>query len=259
MRPVLFEVFGWPIHSYGLMLAIAFLIGVYGVGRSSQKYGISFDIIVDLGVWALIGAIVGSRLAYVITEYQYYLNYPWEIILINSGGLAFHGGLLGGFGAGFWYLKRKGVYPWKLADLVAPFIALGYAVVRIGCLLKGCCYGKETSVFWALPCSGNDHLLRHPTQIYSMVGSVLLFVVLWKLRNHKRFPGFLFVLYIGLYSIMRFVVEFFRVAPMVFPWLSLAQLVCIILAVIAFGLIFWIDWRFNQGRRNPDATAEFNR
>lgn len=259
MRPVLFEVFGWPIYSYGLMLAIAFLIGIFGAGRSAKKIGVSFDNVVDLGVWILIGAIVGARLAYVITEYQYFLKYPWEIILINSGGLAFHGGLLGGFAAGFWYLKRKKIYPWKLADIIAPFIALGYAVVRIGCFLKGCCYGKQATVFWALPCSGNDHLLRHPTQIYSMIGSLLLFLILWKLRNHKRFPGFLFVLYIGLYSIMRFVVEFFRVAPMVFPWLSLAQLVCIILAVTAFGLIFWIDRRFNQGRRNPDATADLNR
>lgn len=259
MRPVLFEVFGWPIYSYGFMLAIAFLIGIFGAGRFAKKIGVSFDNVVDLGVWILIGAIVGARLAYVITEYQYFLKYPWEIILINSGGLAFHGGLLGGFAAGFWYLKRKKIYPWKLADIIAPFIALGYAVVRIGCFLKGCCYGKQTSLFWALPCSGNDHLLRHPTQLYSMIGSLLLFLVLWKLRNHKRFPGFLFILYIGLYSIMRFLVEFFRVAPMVFPWLSLAQLVCIILAVIAFSLIFWIDRRFNQGRSNPDATADLNR
>lgn len=258
MRPILFEVFGWPIYSYGLMLAIAFLIGIYGVGQSSKKYGINMDTIIDLGVWVLIGAIAGSRLAYVITEYQYFIKNPWEIILINSGGLAFHGGLLGGFAAGFWYLKFKGIYPWKLADLVAPFIALGYGIVRIGCFLKGCCYGKETNVFWALPCSGNDHFLRHPTQLYSMAGSLLLFVVLWKFRDHKRFSGFLFLLYIGLYSIVRFGVEFFRVAPMVLPWLSLAQLVCILLAVVAFGLIIWID-RIYQGRRNPDAAADLNR
>lgn len=259
MRPVLFEVWGWPIHAYGLMLAIAFLVGIFGVRRPAQKIGVSFDNIIDLGVWILVGAIVGARLAYVITEYQYFLNNPWEIILVNSGGLAFHGGLLGGFGAGFCYVKRKGIYPWKLADIVAPFIALGYAVVRIGCLLKGCCYGKQSDAFWALPCSGNDHLLRHPTQIYSMVGSLLLFWILLKFRNHKRFPGFLFLLYIGLYSMMRFVVEFFRVAPMVFPWLSLAQLVCLILGIMAFTLIIWIDRRFNQGRSNPDAAADFNR
>jgi phosphatidylglycerol:prolipoprotein diacylglycerol transferase len=259
MRPVLFEVFGWPVHSYGFMLAIAFLIGIYGVGRSSKKIGVSFDTVIDLGIWVLVGAIVGSRLAYVITEYQYFLKNPGDVFLINSGGLAFHGGLLGGFAAGFWYLRRKQIYPWKLADLVVPFVALGYGVVRIGCLLKGCCYGIETSVFWALCCSGNDNLLRHPTQIYSMIGSLLLFLILWKLRNHKRFPGFLFLLYIGLYSMVRFIVEYFRVAPMVFSWLSLAQLVCIILAILAFGLIIWIDRRFNQERRNPDASADLNR
>lgn len=259
MRPVLFEVLGWPIHSYGLMLAVAFLIGIFGAKRSVEKIGVSFDNLIDLGVWILVGAIVGARLAYVITEYQYFLKYPWEIILINSGGLAFHGGLLGGFAAGFWYLKRKGIYPWKLADIITPFIALGYAVVRIGCLLKGCCYGKEATVFWALPCSGMDDFLRHPTQIYSMLGSLLLFWILWKLRNHKQFPGFIFVLYIGLYSVMRFIVEIFRVAPMVFPWLSLAQLVCVILAVTAFSIILFINQRFKEKRGTPDATTDLNR
>lgn len=259
MRPVLFEVLGWPIHSYGFMLAIAFLIGIFGVGRSAAKIGISFDNIIDLGVWVLMGAIVGSRLAYVLTEYQYFLKYPREIISINSGGLAFHGGLLGGFLAGYWYVKRHKIYPWKLADLVAPYIALGYAVVRIGCFLKGCCYGKATTVAWALRCAAHDDLLRHPTQIYSLLGSLLLFVILWRLRNHQRFPGFLFLLYFGLYSIMRFVVEFFRVGPLVFPWLTLAQLVCIIIALIAFALIFLIERRFSQGRSNPDASADLNR
>ena len=256
MKPVLFQIFSWPIHSYGLLLAIAFLIGIIGLGRAAKRYEINFDYIIDLGTWILIGAIVGARLAYVITEYRYYLVAPWDILKVNSGGLAFHGGLLGGFGAGYWYTKMKQINTWKLADLIAPFLALGYAIVRIGCLLNGCCYGKITNLPWALHCAAGDLALRHPTQLYSMIGSLILFFILWKLEDHKQFPGFLFLLYVGLYSIMRFIGEIFRESPMVFPWLSLAQLVCIILAVFSFSLIWWLNRCYHKGRIGADAISE---
>ena len=215
MRPVLFEIWGWPIHSYGLMLAIAFLIGISAVGKAAKRFEIKFDTIIDMGVWILVGAVVGARLAYVITEYHYYLAAPWEILKLNSGGLAFHGGLIGGFGAGYWFLKRQQIFPWSLADLATPYIALGYAIVRIGCLLNGCCYGKPSSLPWAFACAANDPTPRHPTQLYAMIGSLILFVILWSLRNHRKFAGFLFLLYVGLYSVFRFSIEFFREGPMV--------------------------------------------
>jgi phosphatidylglycerol---prolipoprotein diacylglyceryl transferase len=247
MRPVLFYIFGWPIHSYGFMLAIAFLVAIIGVGKAAKKQEISFETIVDLATWVLIGAVIGARIAYVITEYHYFIHAPWwEVFKVNSGGLAFHGGLIGGFLAGFWFVKRKRIFPWKLADIVTPYIALGYSIVRIGCFLNGCCYGKVTTVPWALRCAANDLSLRHPTQLYSMFGSLLLFVILWRIHNHKQFAGFLFLLYIGLYSIMRFIVEIYRESPMVFPWLSLAQLVCIILGPMAFGLIGILEWRYHN-------------
>ncbi len=259
MRPVLFELFGWPVHSYGLLLAVAFIVGITGVGRAARRLNIRFDTIVDLGIWVLIGAVAGSRLAYVITEYHYYLRAPLEIFRIDSGGLAFHGGLIGGFLAGFWFVKRQKIFPWTLADLVAPFIALGYAIVRIGCLLNGCCYGKISALPWAIQCAAGDAALRHPTQLYSMAGSLLLFAILWANRNHRQFPGFLFLLYVGLYSILRFVVEFFRVGPMVGPWLSLAQVVCITLAGLAFGTIYYLQRRFRRKGLGADAITDLNR
>lgn len=254
MKPVLFNLFGLEIHSYGMMLAIAYLIGIFGLGKTVKRNGIVFDTIIDLGIWALIGAVSGARIAYIITEYHYFLDYPLEIFKINSGGLAFHGGLIGGFLAGYWFTKIKKLPTWKMADLVAPYIALGYGLVRIGCLLNGCCYGKFSSLPWALRCAAHDSILRHPTQIYSMIGSFILFFVLWKLRNHHRFSGFLFLLYIGLYSIMRFIVEIFRESPMVYPWLSLAQLVCLVLGGTAFGLIWFLEYRYQKRGIKSDAA-----
>lgn len=259
MRPVLFYIFQWPIHSYGFMLAIAFLVAIIGVGKAAKKLEIRFDTIIDLATWVLIGAIVGARLAYVITEYHYFITAPWYAVFkVNSGGLAFHGGLIGGFLMGYGFVKKQKIYPWKLADLVAPYIALGYSMVRIGCFLNGCCYGKISSLPWSLHCASNDLALRHPTQLYSMIGSFILFIILLLFRNHRQFSGFLFLLYVGLYSMMRFVVEIFRESPMVFPWLSLAQLVCVILAALAFGLIAVFKWRYLKKGTDRDAASEIH-
>lgn len=254
---ILFKILGFSVHGYGLMLAIAFLVAIFGLSKLAKPYGISSDTIIDLTIWIIIGAVIGSRIAYVLTEYRYFLSVPWwHVFSISSGGLAFHGGLIGGFLAGLIFVKTKKIYPWKLADLAAPFIALGYSIVRIGCFMNGCCYGKITNTPWALHCAANDLALRHPTQLYSLIGSLILFFILFRLHNHRHFSGYLFLLYIGLYSIMRFIVEIFRESPMVFPWLSLAQLVCVILGVTAFGLIWFFEKRDRKGRTNIDAASE---
>jgi phosphatidylglycerol:prolipoprotein diacylglycerol transferase len=253
----LFKIFGFSVHGYGLMLAIAFLVGIIGVGKLAKKLGISFDTVVDLAIWIIVGAVLGARAAYVITEYHYFLTVPWwQIFWVGSGGLAFHGGLIGGFIAGLLFIRSKKIYPWKLADIVAPFIALGYSIVRIGCFMNGCCYGKVSNLPWALRCAAGDSLLRHPTQFYSMIGSFILFLILFRQRNHRHFSGYLFLLYIGLYSILRFVVEIFRESPVFLPWLSLAQLVCIILASLAFGLIWFFGHRERRRSANTDAAPE---
>jgi phosphatidylglycerol:prolipoprotein diacylglycerol transferase len=259
MRPVLFEVYGWEIHSYGLMLAVAFIIGIMGARKALRDEGGDPDSIVDLGIWILVGAIIGARLAYVVTEYRYFFTNPWDIWRINSGGLAFHGGLIGGFLAGIWYTRRRRLETWKIADIVAPFIALGYAIVRMGCLLNGCCYGKPSSVPWALPCAAHDATLRHPTQIYSLLGSLVLFVILYSLRRHRQFSGFLFFLYIALYSVLRFGVEYFREGGKLYPWLSLAQVVCVFLALTALLIIVWRSRCYRLRRVEADAAAEINR
>jgi phosphatidylglycerol:prolipoprotein diacylglycerol transferase len=259
MKPILLQINGFAIHSYGLMLAVAFIVGIIGARKTLRDQGGNPDSIVDLGIWILIGAIIGARLAYVVTEYRYFLMNPLEIIKINSGGLAFHGGLIGGFLAGIWYTGSHQLETWKIADIVTPYVALGYAIVRVGCLLNGCCYGLPTSVPWALRCAANDATLRHPTQIYSMLGSLTLFFILRALRQHRQFPGFLFFLYIVLYSVLRFGVEYFREGAKIYSWLSLAQVVCVIMALVGLLVIGWQRRRYRLRRVEADAAAEINR
>lgn len=261
MKPVLLEIGVFQLHAYGTMLAIAFLVGIFALKLAIKKKpleNVSFDTIIDFAVWILVAAIVGARLAYVITEYKNFHSF-WEIFSLG-GGLAFHGGLIGGFLAGYIFTRRRKIAPWPLSDMVAPYLALGYSIVRIGCFLNGCCYGRTAPPNLGMVCSA-DCLLRYPTQLYSMAGSFLIFLVLLALRNHRQFPGFLFALYVGLYSILRFVVEYFRFHPdggsMILPWLSTAQLICLLLGAFSLTIIL-VCRRFYIKKTGEKADAGTN-
>ncbi|HHZ19135.1 MAG TPA: prolipoprotein diacylglyceryl transferase [Firmicutes bacterium] len=240
MRPILFHLGTIPIYSYGFTLAVAFIIGVWAVGRRAQKRSITvFDRVVDLALWVLVGALVGSRILFVLLELPTYLKNPVSILFFNQGGLSFYGGVLGGFACGLIYAKRKALPVWPLADLAAPWIALGYSIVRIGCFLNGCCYGVPANVPWALSCAAGDSLLRHPTQLYALGASLAIFLVLLWLERCKPFDSLVFWSYIGLYSIARFVIEIFRESQILaFGWLRTTQVGCLVLLLLAGWMIY---------------------
>ena len=240
MRPVLFHLGPIPIYSYGTMVALAFLVSLWAVGRRAQKAGLAtFDQIIDLSLWVLIGGVVGARLLFVLLELPTYLKNPVSIVLINQGGLSFYGAVLAAFICGAVYVRRKKLPLWPLADVVAPWVALGYSIARVGCLLNGCCYGVPTNVPWALRCAAGDNLLRHPTQIYSMIASLGLFVLLLSVEKKKPFDGFVFWLYIGLYAITRFIIEIFRDSQILaFGWLRTTQAACFLIVLLAAWMIY---------------------
>lgn len=225
MHPILFEIprieFGnWvlgpiPIRMYGLMIGIGFLFAIYLASRRAKKEGIDPDRILDMGVYLLLAAIVGSRLLYVLTNLPEFSARPLDAFAIWKGGLVFYGGLLAAVPVGIWYVRKHGLPVWKVADIMAPYTALGHAFGRLGCFFAGCCYGA--------PCSGpvcitfNDpHALAplgvplFPTQLMESGGEFLIFGVLILLRRYKRYDGWLFWLYPLLYAVLRFVNEFFR-------------------------------------------------
>ena len=238
MRSVLFTVLGLPIYAYGTALALAFLVAIVLASRDAAKKGFRPETIIDIALALCIGGIIGARLLYVLLELGYYRHHPLEILMIRSGGLSFYGGAVAGFGLAWWYGRLKKLDAWMLADICVPYAALGYAIVRIGCFLNGCCYGVPTGVSWALACKAGDPLtLRHPTQLYASAGSFIIFLILFSLRNHRRFKGFLFFLYIGLYAIMRGIVEAFRDDQILFASIRTTQVICIISVVFAFYMI----------------------
>jgi phosphatidylglycerol:prolipoprotein diacylglycerol transferase len=249
MYPVLFKIGPFPIHAYGFMVAIAFLVGILISLYYAKREGIKSEIILDLAVYVVIAAIVGSRLFYVIGQWDQYKNNILEIFMVQKGGLVFLGGFLLAMLVMVWYAKRRAVPLLKLFDVVAPGTALGYAIARIGCFLNGCCFGLPTDVPWGIVCSPDSlahsyfpeaHL--HPTQLYSAASMILVFIIVVLLFPRKKFDGYIFFWWIILYSIYRFLVEFLRYSPIHWLGLTPSQWMVLPAAVLAVYALIYKKW-----------------
>jgi phosphatidylglycerol:prolipoprotein diacylglycerol transferase len=169
----------------------------------------------DAGVWLILGTIMGARTLYVISYWdEEFAGKPWtEIFMVQHGGLVFYGGLVGATAACLIYIWKNRLPLWKFADTLAPSIALGYVPGRLGCLMNGCCYGRETTLPWAIHFPP-DHVTHgigvHPTQIYDMLLSALLYAGLAWLYRRKKFDGQVFAAYLISYAVLRSIVEHFR-------------------------------------------------
>jgi phosphatidylglycerol:prolipoprotein diacylglycerol transferase len=209
MYPILFEFGNFRIYSYGAMVAFGFLTAIYFTSREARRTGIAHQKIFDIGLYAILSGIIGARFLHILLEFQHYVNRPFDAILINRGGLAFHGGLLTGILAAWFFIERNKMPLWKTADIFAPYIALGQAIGRIGCFLNGCCYGRPTNLAIGIHLPG--HMFRlHPVQLYSSIFLILVFVLLKKVYKNKRFDGAVFFSYLIMFSFGRFFVDFFR-------------------------------------------------
>ncbi|MCL6450582.1 MAG: prolipoprotein diacylglyceryl transferase [Acetobacteraceae bacterium] len=256
MRPVLFHVGPLAVHAWGLMFAVAFAAGtIWAYFRARRAGEPQAERIIDLAVWGVVGTLVGSRIGYVLLEPAYYLAHPLEAFRLDLGGLSFHGGLAGGLLVIFLFTRRVKLPGWKVLDWIAPPVALGYAVARIGCFLNGCCYGVPSKVPWAL---NFFDVPRHPTQLYSLLGALLvLFGLLWLERRIKPlpFPSFLWFMYMGMYSVTRFMVEFWREAVHIWGWLTVAQAFSLALALASF-LVVWVGVRRARARARAAGGLE---
>lgn len=233
MYPILCQWGPVTIYSYGVMLAIAVLVCSFLASREARTMGIRPEVIFDLVFWLVISGILGARLFYILLNYRFFLDHPWEMLMIQKGGLAWHGGLIAATWAGIWFVRRskKGLPLAATLDLVAPYVALGEAIGRVGCFLNGCCYGRE--VWWGIYFPVH-HARLHPTQLYSMAGLLVLFFILKRYRKVSTIPGDVFVFYLFGASLLRFVIEFFRADhDVLIGGLSIFQWVCLGLILVA--------------------------
>ena len=215
MHPIAFHLGPLTIHWYGVMIALAFLAGLWTATRRARRENISSERIADIVIWLMVGAILGARIVYVATYWKdEFAGQPLsEIFMIQHGGLVYYGGLIGATIAGFIYIRWKKLPLWKTADVLAPSIALGNVFGRIGCLLNGCCYGRACSLPWAIrfpPGHPTGGLPVHPTEIYDALLNLILYGFLAWLFRRKKFDGQVFSTYLLCYAVTRSIVEYFR-------------------------------------------------
>lgn len=247
MRPVLFYLFGLPVHAYGTALAISFLLGTIMASRDAERRGIGPDHVMNVAVLSAVSGVIGARILFVLLNLGYYLESPLETFNIAAGGLSLHGGFVLAVLVGIWYCRHYGVSPGVMADVTAPAAIFGIGLTRIGCFLNGCCFGTPVSAPWGIDCSYYHDTLRYPTQLYEAGLDFLLFAYLFARRRQGHFDGWLMFQLVGWYSIVRFVVEAFREVPRVLGPLSPAQLASIALGIAAFVISARLDYRRGNG------------
>ncbi|HEX7617631.1 MAG TPA: prolipoprotein diacylglyceryl transferase [Verrucomicrobiae bacterium] len=221
MHPIAFQLGPVTIHWYGVMIALAFLAGLWTATLRARRENISGEKIADVTLWLMVGAIVGARFVYVATYWrEQFANQPFrEVFMIQHGGLVFYGGFIGAAIAGFIYIRWKKMPLWKTVDVLAPSVALGSVFGRIGCLLNGCCYGHPTDLPWGLTFTNPQahefsgtplNIPLHPTEIYDALLNLVLYGFLAWLFRRKKFDGQIFATYLLCYAVTRSLVEYFR-------------------------------------------------
>ena len=249
MYPEIFHIGSFPINTYGVFLAIAFLCAILVTARLADRDGLPREKIYDLCLWMLLAGLVGSKILMLFTEPEY-RDHPLQLLsldFLRSGGV-FYGGLLGAVTAGYVLMKRYKLPWWKTADVCAPGIAIGNFFGRQGCFAAGCCWGKPTTLPWGVKFTQLGHEITgvptdtylHPTQLYESFAMLLVFFFLLWLHRRKRFSGQVVLAYALLYSVIRFAIEFVRDDPRgdvlgltTLTGLSTSQLISLIVGVSA--------------------------
>ena len=253
MYPILFEIGGFQVRSYGVIVVLSFLLALWMSTREAERKGVDPKLVQDFALYALLGGIVGARLYFVLfSAPRYFIEHPLEIFAVWSGGIGVIGSLMGGFIVAVWFCHKRNISLLRFGDTLVPGIALGQTFGQFACLLNGDSYGRTTDLPWAITYTDPRSMAPlnrplHPIELYEMAAYFLVFFLVSKMRKHYRVDGFTFFIYLAGYGTARFVVDFFRGDPAMFAWgIQAAQLfgVAMILASIIGFLLLKKDLRF---------------
>ena len=271
MYPEIIRIGSFPINTYGVFLAIAFLCAILITARLAERDGLPREKIWDLSLWMLLAALVGSKFLMLFTEPEYRAN-PWQLLsldFLRSGGV-FYGGLLGAVIAGYLLIRHYKLPWWKTADACAPGIAIGNFFGRQGCFAAGCCWGKPTTLPWGVKFSELGHEITgvpttaylHPTQLYESFAMLLVFVFLLWLHKRKKFSGQVILAYALLYSVIRFSIEFVRDDPRgdvfgltTLTGLSTSQMISLVVGIAALIVLIVRRRRAQQVEKTDGLVA----
>lgn len=249
MDPIAFSIAGFEIRWYGIFIALAMVIASTYVLKKGKGMGLSEDHLMDLILWVLPSAVIGARIYYVLFyDFSYYMSNPIEILNLRAGGLAIHGGVIGGFLAG-WIVTVKKQLPFvKLADVVAPVLILGQAIGRWGNFFNSEAHGGPTNLPWGIMVDG---VKVHPTFLYESIWNFLIFIILIRLLNKKHFDSQIIALYFILYSVGRFIIEGLRTDSLMIGPFRIAQVISIVLIGFGVGIYYWGKKRSEQYVNRP--------
>ncbi|HEV8317286.1 MAG TPA: prolipoprotein diacylglyceryl transferase [Vicinamibacterales bacterium] len=261
MYPELFNIGPITVYTYGVLLAASYLLGLRLAMSRAKARGLDASRVLDLGIYIIIAALVGAKLLLLVVDFDQFRRSPAELLTLARSGGVFYGGLILAVLVAFWYIYRHRLPFWTTCDVFAPGIALGHVTGRLGCLAAGCCYGKPTDVAWAItftnPLAASNvgtplGVPLHPTQIYEAGAELLILIFLLATeRKGRQFPGRTFWLYMFLYAVSRFVIEFYRGDPRgVVLGVSTSQFISIVLAPLSIIMLIWL------ARTRPETPAE---
>ena len=276
-----------PLHTYGLLVAAAFLVAMQLAGRAARRAGLDRERVMDLCFWILLAAMVGSRALFIVVNWQDYANDPGSIFAFWKGGLVFYGGFIGAVLISIWYMRRHRMSFFPYADAIIPSVSIGHAIGRLGCFAAGCCWGAacDPHLPWAarfppeslayqsqvathaIQLGAPSTLPIHPTQLYESLGELAIFVALTLWRPRKRFHGELLALYLVLYAPLRALIETLRgdeergrvfnfLGPLARgAWWNLSTSELISVGIFALGIGLYVALSRRAGGRTEPAAA----
>jgi len=259
IAPVAFSIGIFEVRWYGIMVVLAILAVIAISFLEARRVGLAEDHIYSMGLWAIIGGVLVSRLFHVIDKWEYYMANPVQII--GFEGLTVYGAVLGALLAVFIYCRVKKLSFWEVGDVVAPGAILGQAIGRIGCFINGCCYGLPTSLPWGVvytnPGSYGPAEAVQPTQLYHLIWNLIGFGILWSLRRRLKPQGSLFLLYLAIYAAGDLSIRFVRAGDPfrsgMFFNLQQAQLIGIVILLVTVPWLIIRMWRY---RANQPVSAD---
>jgi phosphatidylglycerol---prolipoprotein diacylglyceryl transferase len=246
LSPMLFHLGGLALGWYGLLIALGVAVGTVVAARQAHWRGLTPDHIYDMALWLIIAGIVGARLFHVLDYWDYYATNPGALLTFQQSGLAIYGAIVGGILAALLFAWRRGLSFWKLADVVVLGLPLGQAIGRIGCFINGCNYGYATELPWGVRWRAPGAMVPdantayQPAQLYEGIVAAGIFALLWPLRKRVQSDGILFLLYLILYALTRFAISFTRPDNLIWLGLRQAQIVSLLLLVVAVPLLLYL-------------------
>lgn len=251
--PTAFEIFGYPVRWYGIIIAFGILIGYIIAQKETERKHFKDDTLIDIVMWSIVSGIICARIYYIAFKWDYYYNHVSEIPLIMNGGIAIHGGLIGAIGMAYFLCRRKNISFFQLGDIAAPSIILGQAIGRWGNFMNQEAHGGEvTRQFleslhlpeFIINQMNIDGTYYHPTFLYESVWSIIGFIILLLLRNHLKI-GQTFLLYGIWYSIGRFFVEGLRTdSLMLTNHFRIAQVISIVIMLVAVAVWIYRNYKY---------------